>query len=187
MKHITILLSILLTIAACSSPESIHRENPPLSKKENNTSSIVCNDSMCTGSYEGPEFIRSSDVAHQFSNKMCDTVGDILKKLYAEEKYSSVNFSGIKMSTEGMGSGKVRYTLSVPFQRVNNKCEAYTSFDHVGGWAHTPALEERKKQLQKALAQGEKLNISDLKTTPEGLQEYWIQWRNKIVQADCIK
>jgi hypothetical protein len=30
-----------------------------------------------------------------------------------------------------------------------------------------------------------KLDISELKTTPEGLQEYWIQWKNKVTQAMC--
>jgi hypothetical protein len=29
------------------------------------------------------------------------------------------------------------------------------------------------------------LNISELKTTPEGLQEYWIQWKNKETQSVC--
>ena len=29
------------------------------------------------------------------------------------------------------------------------------------------------------------LYISDLKTTPEGLQEHWIQWKNKITQSMC--
>jgi len=30
------------------------------------------------------------------------------------------------------------------------------------------------------------LNISDLLKTKEGLQEYWIQWRNKDIQSECI-
>ena len=34
---------------------------------------------------------------------------------------------------------------------------------------------------------GEQLDISELKQTPEGLQEYWIQWKNKIIQIDCEK
>jgi len=33
--------------------------------------------------------------------------------------------------------------------------------------------------------EGHELNISDLKTTREGLQEYWIQWKNKKTQSDC--
>ena len=47
-------------------------------------------------------------------------------------------------------------------------------------WLH------RKHQLTKALLPGESLDISKLKKTPEGLQEYWIQWKNKNTQAECI-
>lgn len=89
------------------------------------------------------------------------------------------------MITKGMGSGHVTYTLSIPFTPVQQKCDAYTSFDHVGGWNHAPALVSRKHQLGKALLKNGDLDISDLKTTPEGLQEYWIQWKNKITQSEC--
>ena len=89
------------------------------------------------------------------------------------------------MSTKGMGSGKVVFSLIIPFENVENQCDAYTSFDHVGGWDHKPALNSRKNQLQKALLPGHTLNISKLTTTPEGLQEYWIQWKNKDLQKDC--
>ncbi|MCX6180394.1 MAG: hypothetical protein NT150_00510 [Bacteroidetes bacterium] len=156
-------------------------------KMTNDSTLIFCNDSICTGTYIGPEFIGSSDVAHQFSNKMSDTVGDKLKELYAEGKYAMVDFSAIKMSTKGMGSGTVIYTLYMPFKKVKNKCDAHTSFDHCGGWDHAPAIGARKYQLKKALLKGEELNISELKTTPEGLQEYWIQWKNNTIQKDCAK
>ena len=151
--------------------------------KESNT--ITCTEKGCQGTYIGPEFINRSDVAHQFSNTMSGKVGDQLKKLYREGKYSKVDFSNIKMLTKGMGSGNVSYYLYIPFISVQQKCDAYTSFDHVGGWNHSPALVARKRQLSKALMKGYQLDISDLKTTPEGLQEYWIQWKNKVVQAEC--
>lgn len=161
---------------------------------ENNTPSevekgspIVCDEKGCSGSYSGAEFIHGSDVAHQFSNKMSEKVGDKLKELYKDSLYSKVDFSRIEMSTKGMGSGSVVYTLSIPFKRVERPCEAYTSFDHVGGWNHSPALSARKRQLRSALMKGESLSISELKTTPEGLQEYWIQWKNKKVQAFCAE
>jgi len=86
-----------------------------------------------------------------------------------------------------MGSGTVKYIVIIPISTVDEKCAAYTSFDHVGGWNHTPSLQARKAELQKALMQDDTLNVSSLKTTPEGLQEYWIQWRNKKKQANCIK
>ena len=156
------------------------------SKVETNTL-VECSDNNCSGTYEGAEFINGSDIAHQFSNKMSEKVGDKLKQLYKDSLYSKVDFSRIKMTTTGMGTGNVTYSLTIPFKRVTTKCNAYTSFDHVGGWNHSPAISSRKKQLQKALLPGERLNISELKSTPEGLQEYWIQWKNKDVQVDCKK
>lgn len=152
-----------------------------------NSPKIECSENGCEGTYFGPEFINGSDVAHQFSNKMAGEVGNKLKELYAQKKYTKIDFPNIIMSTDGMGSGKVEYSLSIPFTTVQEKCEAYTSFDHVGGWNHAPALSSRKKQLHNALLKGEQLDISELKTTPEGLQEYWIQWKNKLTQSDCEK
>jgi hypothetical protein len=89
------------------------------------------------------------------------------------------------MATRGMGSGTVEYYLSIPFVKVDQKCEAYTSFDHVGGWNHAPALKQRRQQLQPLLLNNDTLNISTLKKTPEGLEEFWIQWRHKEVQKEC--
>jgi hypothetical protein len=150
---------------------------------ENN--SIECSNKECQGQYVGAEFIHGSDIAHQFSNKMFAKVGDKLKELFSKSEYSQVDFDNIEMTTKGMGSGNVIYYLKIPFKRVNSTCEAYTSFDHVGGWNHKPALERRKKQLEKALMKNHELYISDLKITPEGLKEHWIQWKNKITQSMC--
>ena len=146
---------------------------------------IQCNDKGCFGKYEGLEFINGADIAHQLSNKMSNAVGDELKKQYQLNNYKKVDLASIKMSTIGMGTGIVTYTLSIPFIAVNSKCEAYTSFDHVGGWNHKPDLEKRKRELKSVSAYKQALNISDLKTTQEGLQEYWIQWKNKRIQSDC--
>lgn len=157
-----------------------HKE-PSVSNDDN----ITCTDQQCHGVYIGKEFINGSDIAHQYSNKMSTAVGDQLKILYDSKKYSRVDFDKIVMTTEGMGSGRVEYYLEIPFIQVQTKCEAYTSFDHVGGWNHKPELSKRKTQLASALLPGDQLNLSKLKTTPEGLQEYWIQWRNKDKQKDC--
>jgi hypothetical protein len=146
---------------------------------------ITCFENSCEGTYEGPEFINGSDIAHQFSNKMSHIVGDKLKEFYTNGNYKKVDFSKIHMTTRGMGSGQVVYKLFIPFISVKEKCDAYTSFDHVGGWNHTPALSQRKLQLSEVLMEGHKLNVSDLKTTSEGLQEYWIQWKNKTIQFSC--
>ncbi len=146
---------------------------------------IICTDNNCKGTYQGPEFVNGSDIAHQFSNTMSVKVGHQLKDLYRTGKYNKVDFNNIEMTTEGMGSGTVVYYLKIPFKKVSEKCEGYTAFDHVGGWNHAPALAERKKQLKGALMKGHQLNISSLKTTKEGLQEYWIQWKHKMVQKEC--
>jgi len=154
-------------------------------KKVTIKNEIECTDEKCFGSYIGPEFINGADVAHQFSNKMSHEVGNKLKELYKNKKFSKVDFSKIIMTTKGMGTGNVEYKLMIPFITVDKKCDAYTSFDHVGGWNHKPNLLKRIKELSKALLEGERLDISSLKITNEGLQEYWIQWKNKLVQADC--
>ncbi|WP_282048701.1 hypothetical protein [Maribacter aquivivus] len=150
-----------------------------------NTTTIQCDEKGCKGTYYGPEFINGSDVAHQFSNTMSHKVGDKLKECYNNGVYIKVDFSSIKMITLGMGSGTVTYKLLIPFISVTEPCDAFTSFDHVGGWNHAPSLATRKKELSNVLLPGDALHISDLKTTPEGLQEYWIQWRNKATQANC--
>jgi hypothetical protein len=146
---------------------------------------IQCSETGCNGIYDGPEFVNGEDIAHQFSNKMSASVGNKLKQLYQKKKYRKVDFSKITMSTKGMGSGRVVYTLEIPFASVKSKCEAFTSFDHVGGWNHKPDLAKRKTELREVTLAGNQLNISDLKITPEGLQEYWIQWKNENVQREC--
>lgn len=176
MKQLFIIIS--LVFISCNNPNkkacNVYQKNE-----------IYCTKNGCNGTYIGPEFVNGTDIAHQFSNKMSNAVGDKLKELYIKKVYHKVDFSKINMSTVGMGSGKVIYKLSIPFISVPEKCKAYTSFDHVGGWNHSPALSKRKKELSKILIKGHELNISDLKTTSEGLHEYWIQWKNKKVQFDC--
>ncbi|MCZ4409132.1 hypothetical protein O3Q51_09945 [Cryomorphaceae bacterium 1068] len=172
VKHLTIFISALLFFLCFSS-------------FMNNNDEIECSNSECYGQYKGAEFINGSDVAHQFSNKMSAAVGVKLKELFKAGEYSKVDFDQIEMTTKGMGSGNVIYYLKIPFKRVGTDCEAYTSFDHVGGWNHAPALEARKKQLSGVLMDNHELDISDLKTTSEGLQEYWIQWKNKQTQSMC--
>ncbi len=155
----------------------------PVIAQENDN--IRCSEKGCEGTYKGPEFVDGADVAHQFSNTMSAAVGDALKACYRKGAYAKVDFFNIRMTTEGMGSGMVTYSLYVPFKRVSTACEAYTAFDHVGGWNHKPALHQRKAELSRLLMRGQALAISPLKTTPEGLQEYWIQWRHRTVQVAC--
>lgn len=174
-KYTLLLTLILFQLLSCNSS----------TRNTTKKSEITCTDDACEGAYVGAEFVNGSDIAHQFSNEMSKEVGDKLKEFYRKGQYMKVDFSNIQMYTVGMGTGTVRYKLRIPFKRVGDKCQAYTSFDHVGGWDHTPELNARKSQLKSVLLEGEKLDISKLKTTPEGLQEYWIQWKNKGLQAEC--
>ena len=176
----TILISLavisILSLNCCNNHKKTTSNQP---------NEIHCTNEGCEGTYTGVEFKDGKDIAHQFSNNMSAKVGNELKKLYKSKKYSKVDFSKIKMSTEGMGTGTVIYKLNIPFVCVKDSCNAYTSFDHVGGWNHNPELKRRKKELQSALLPNENLDISALKSTPEGLQEYWIQWKNKTIQKNC--
>lgn len=155
-----------------------------------------CDTTGCRGSYFGPEFIgeeyierlhlNGTDIAHQYSNKMCEYVGKQLKKLYQEGKYSKVDFSGIVMKTEGMGEegNFVKVTIAIPFKRVPKE-QATTAFDHSGGWGHTPELKKRKFTLLHSpnkIVKNYRLQVSRLMKTPEGLQEYWIQWQHSEYQ-----
>lgn len=157
------------------------------------TNNITVTNSKCYGIYKGVEFNsdkEKSDVAHQFSNSMCKLVGDQLKKLYKEGNFSKVDFDHIIMTTEGMNDGDnyVEYYLEIPFTRVENKCQAATAFDHSGGWNHYPAISIRKKALLKkgrTTSMDGNLDISRIKTTKEGLQEFWIQWKHKDLQSAC--
>lgn len=163
----------------------MHASQDVINAKNKIFDTINCSDVACEGMYSGPEFVEGSDIAHQFSNTMAAKVGNKLKELYNLGEYAKVDFSKIEMSTVEMGSGEVDYKLRIPFIKVKEKCFAYTSFDHVGGWNHKPDLPRRKEELKSVLMKGQTLVISELKSTPEGLQEYWIQWKNKEVQSEC--
>lgn len=151
-----------------------------------------CSDSACSGMYRGVEFVseryidrldlNGTDVAHQYSNKMCEYVGKKLKQLYRDSLYSKVDFNRIRISTKGMNgdSNYVEYKVYIPFKRVP-KSQAMTAFDHCGGWGHKPALKKRKHDLLSSpskIVKNKRLWISHLFRTKEGLQEYWIQWQH---------
>ena len=118
-KHVA-LFQFLLMVLACNTSTQVES-----ARGKEPTEDIVCSDSLCFGTYDGPEFVNGSDVAHQFSNKMAAQVGDKLKGLYKSGKYSKVDFRGIEMKTAGMDhKGDVEYTLRIPLIRVADSCEA---------------------------------------------------------------
>jgi hypothetical protein len=165
----------------------------------------TCTDVGCKGTYDGPQFIKIgknqngddvwNDIAHDYSNTMSNYVGIKLKELYNRGIYVKVDLKNIVMTAVPVkndeSSDPTKVTINIPFIRVKNKCDAYTSFDHAGGWGHLYInLNNRKTQLSSLLLPGETLDVSDLnqtnKTDPTtSLNEYWIQWKNKTTQSDC--
>ena len=168
---------------------------------EQNSESPICSNTGCKGTYTGPEFETGNDIAHDYSNVITKAVAAKLKELYKSGDYVKVNFDGIKLSTKGMGTGNVVYKVEIPFESVNNKCEARTGFAHVGGWGHPGAgVNKRKDELFNDSTKdstGKYLRtnpvvgtINDMESskktsTPEGLIEYWIQWKHSSLQSDC--
>ena len=168
---------------------------------EQNSESPICSNTGCKGTYTGPEFETGNDIAHDYSNVITKAVAAKLKELYKSGDYVKVNFDGIKLSTKGMGTGNVVYEVEMPFESVNNKCDARTGFAHVGGWGHPGAgVNKRKDELfndstKDSTGKSVRTNpvvgtINDMETskktsTPEGLIEYWIQWKHSSLQSDC--
>jgi len=171
IKHI-ILLFLIITLSACSNDEPC--------------STITCNEFGCIGTYTGPEFDYSKpkgkkDIAHQFSNKIADRVGNELKQLYRQNKFSKVDLENISMSTQDMnGAGNVIYKIHIPFVQVTDSCDAFTAFDHRGGWNHI--IKERG--VRKEFVNKKDVQLIE-KKTKEGLQEFWIQFKHKDYQSRC--
>lgn len=158
----------------------------------------ICGETGCKGTYTGPEFSKDcKDIAHQYSNVITKAVAAKLKELYTSGNYVKVDLDKIKMTTTSVSNvcnkNQTTYTVTIPFVKVSNKCDAMTGFAHVGGWGHTPELGNRKEELLNYKPDGKsenvilnnKLYISQLTTTEEGLQEYWIQWKHRDYQSDC--
>lgn len=156
-----------------------------------------CDDNGCKGRYAGVEFVdeeyriklnlTGTDIAHNYSNLISKYVGNHLKKMFLDKKYVKVDFSRIQMSTKGMKDGNdyVEYRIKIPFKRVNSPEEAMTGFDHCGGWGHAPDIKERINKLKNSpsgIVKNRRLWISPLCKTPEGLEEYWIQWQHSAYQ-----
>jgi len=168
---------------------------------EQNSEPPICSNTGCKGTYTGPEFETGNDIAHDYSNVITKAVAAKLKELYKSGDYVKVNFDGIKLSTKGMGTENVVYKVEIPFESVNNKCDARTGFAHVGGWGHPGAgVNKRKDELfndstKDSTGKSVRTNpvvgtINDMESsketsTDEGLVEYWIQWKHSSLQSDC--
>lgn len=206
MKIVALLFFLVLTnlFSACSQSEQKNSGeksasdsitiNSKTKKYDYSIQTPICSEKGCYGKYTGPEFVdeetamelnlTGTDIAHNYSNLMAKHVGEQLKQLYKQGKFVKVDFANIQMSTKGMNDGDeyVEYTLNIPFVAVQSKHEAMTSFDHSGGWGHPPELAKRKTQLLNSpsrIVKNNRLWISPLLKTPEGLEEYWIQWQHR--------
>ena len=174
-RNTLLILVTSLTYLMCSSSGNSAAYQPVKNHE------ITCSEEGCQGTYSGPEFTNLSDVAHQFSNHMAREVGIQLKELYDLGKYSKVNLSKIIMTTDGMNQlDTVTYTLNIPFIRTTDSCTAFTAFDHRGGWGHQL---KKEKVLEIFKSKGE-LDWIEL-NTPEGLQEFWLQWKHESKQKHC--
>jgi hypothetical protein len=160
----------------------------------------VCTESGCSGKYTGPEFSKDcSDIAHQYSNVITKAVATKLKELYKSGNYVKVDLDNIKLSATSVNNvcnqNQTTYSITIPFIKVSNKCDAMTGFAHVGGWGHKPELTARKGEIWGYIPPGKSrntvvdnlLDVSQLTKTPTGLEEYWIQWKHWDYQSDCEK
>lgn len=153
--------------------------------------SIRISDQGLTGYFKGPEYNERGDIAHQFSNKVAARVGTYLKERYLKKIYLKVDLSAVNIQTEGLDQkDSVYYAIDMPFKRVA-KCEAFTGIEHCGSWNYQPSmyLNKRFKELCEGLEKNWSVGNSthQFYKTEEGFQEYWIQFKHKDYQADCVK
>ncbi|MFK8036958.1 MAG: hypothetical protein AB8B74_01610 [Crocinitomicaceae bacterium] len=173
---LTIYFSLLLvSVSGCQS------NGKSKTKVQKRANTINCTIKGCSGVYSGPEFVNDEDVAHQFSNQMANQVGKALKAWYQKSEFIKVDLENIKMTTKDMDNkGEVIYTLNIPFVRVLDSCLATTAFDHRGGWGHKIS----EKSVKRSFMNKKQLDYKE-HTTPEGLQEFWIQWQHQDWQKGC--
>lgn len=153
-----------------------------------NYDSIVLSDRGFKGYYQGPEFNEQGDIAHQFSNKVANQIGNYLKEAYRKKTYLKIDFKHIKIVTRGLDQeDSVYYLIEIPFQPAGH-CSAHTGIEHCGSWNYQPKLflNQRLKKQKQSLT---KISVGKMDchffTSSEGFQEYWIAFRHKDYQNGC--
>lgn len=175
MKQFLIYYPILYILVGCNTDVDLSVDNGI------QTNNILCTTEACIGAYSGPEFVNKLDIAHQFSNQMANEVGRTLKTNYKKGTFLKVDLGKIKMTTKHMDNrGNVIYSINIPFVKVSDSCQACTAFDHRGGWGHKVP----EKTIISTFKHKKKLEYKEC-STPEGLQEFWIQWQHKHWQKNC--
>lgn len=203
MKSITcsMLLFCMTILIACQTdrPKNQDEKNKrEIQFKREKPDSIRIDKTGLYGIYKGVEFADTgdasrSDVAHQFSNRVADTLGKYLKAQFKAGNYLSIDFQKTKITTAGMDlKDSVVYCITMVF-KSEKKCDASTGIEHCGSWSQDEItsryyLKKRLVELKKSLRKISvgKPNVQFYKTT-EKFQEYWIQFKHKDYQGDCGK
>jgi hypothetical protein len=199
MLRIFILLNTMLLLWQCTTEtndkstkvlgknQSMETEEEKIPKPKYD--SIRISDTGLIGYFKGPEFDEDGDIGHQFSNTVAKIVGQYLKEAYTNERYLKVNFNKLKITTKGLDQkDSVHYIMEMPFLKVS-KCKAFTGIEHCGSWNDQPMiiLDERMTELTTNLKSKYSVGKMEQKfiRTPEGLVEYWIQFKHKDYQKTC--
>ena len=141
------------------------------------------------GKYMGVEFNQNGDVAHQFSNKVTKIIGKYLKESYSRGEYLKIDLKNTKIKTTDLDlKGNVKFIIYMPFIKVN-KCDAFTGLIHCGTWVNQKSviLDNRiETQLRKLKSISIGKPDQGYFKTPEGYKEYWVQFKHKKYQTNCL-
>lgn len=203
MKPITCLMILfcMASLIACKTDQSKKQDEKnkrEIRSKREKPDSIRIDKTGFYGIYRGVEFadtgdVSRRDVAHQFSNRVADTLGKYLKAQFKLRNYLSIDFKKSKITTAGMDlKDSVVYCITMVF-KSEKKCDASTGIEHCGSWSQNEItsryfLKKRLVDLKKSL---QKISVGKpgvhFYKTAEKFQEYWIQFKHKDYQGDCGK
>ncbi len=188
---ITSLLFLLISLCIMGCSDS-KKERSPFVKKEGAQIQIPKSDSIhidekgVKGIYKGLEFNEQGDIAHQFSNKIANTVGTYLKAKYKAGTYLKIDLKNTKITTEDLDQiDSVHYTVDMPFIQTK-KNQAFTGVEHCGSWNDQPTY-FLKRRLAQQIESLKKISVGKMESrffnTDEKFKEYWIQFKHKDYQT----
>lgn len=196
---------ILFLIGACESKGSNKQREKEKSKlkrtalinaqKKVSQYSIKIDEIGLHGVYKGVEFTDTgnymyNDVAHQFSNRVADTLGKYLKASFKKAAYLKIDFKKSSITTAGLDmKDTVVYCINLFFQKAD-KCSASTGIEHCGTWGNQADV-LLKNRLNETIEKLKIISVGKPKfmkyITKENFKEYWIQFKHKNYQGDCKK